>query len=104
MVALGLKITSNLESRVSRPVHIPDTRTHICLYFIAPTGHGLKPIDIEFMRRLHDKVNIIPLIAKADTLTPDEREDFKKEILKEIETHKINIYEFPDHEDEEENR
>ena len=56
------------------------------------------------MRRLHDKVNIIPLIAKADTLTPDEREDFKKEIMREIETHKINIYEFPDHEDEEENR
>merc|ERR1711990_1028414 len=43
----------NQESRVQRPVHIPDTRVHICLYFIAPTGHGLKPIDIEFMRRLH---------------------------------------------------
>jgi len=94
----------NQESRVQRPVHIPDTRVHICLYFIAPTGHGLKPIDIEFMRRLHDKVNIIPLIAKADTMTPDECEDFKKEILREIETHKINIYEFPDHDDEEENR
>ena len=114
----------NSESRVQRPVHIPDTRVHICLYFIAPTGHGLKPIDIEFMRRLHDKgwspvravhcfplvrnkpflVNIIPLIAKADTMTPDECDDFKKEILREIETHKINIYEFPDHDDEEENR
>merc|ERR1712227_381279 len=93
----------NQESRVQRPVHIPDTRVHICLYFIAPTGHGLKPIDIEFMRRLHDKVNIIPLIAKADTMTPDECDDFKKEILREIETHKINIYEFPDHDDEDEN-
>ena len=56
------------------------------------------------MRRLHDKVNIIPLIAKADTLTPDEREDFKHEIMREIEMHKINIYEFPDFDDEEENR
>ena len=37
-------------------------------------------------------------------MTPDECEDFKKEILREIETHKINIYEFPDHDDEEENR
>ena len=53
----------------------------MCLYFIQPTGHGLKPIDIEFMRRLHDKVNIIPLIAKADTLTPQEQEDFKLQIL-----------------------
>lgn len=53
---------------------------------------------------LYFLVNIIPLIAKADTMTPDECDDFKKEILREIETHKINIYEFPDHDDEEENR
>lgn len=46
----------NQESRVNRPVHIHDTRVHVCLYFIAPSGHGLKPLDIEFMRRLHEKV------------------------------------------------
>jgi len=93
----------NQESRVNRPVHIPDTRCHVCLYFIAPSGHGLKPLDIEFMRRLHDKVNIIPLIAKADTLTPDECHEFKKEILREIKQQNINIYEFPDALDEEQN-
>ena len=32
------------------------------------------------MRRLHDKVNIIPLIAKADTMTPDECREFKKTV------------------------
>lgn len=32
------------------------------------------------MKRLHDKVNIIPLIAKADTLTPEECRDFKKTV------------------------
>ncbi|KAF6030433.1 SEPT7 [Bugula neritina] len=63
----------------------------------------LKPLDIEFMKRLHDKVNIIPLIAKADTLTPEECRDFKKTILNEIEKNQIRIYEFPDVEDEEEN-
>ena len=41
---------------------------------------SLKPLDIEFMKRLHDKVNIIPLIAKADTLTPDECREFKKTV------------------------
>ncbi|MGH0143617.1 UNVERIFIED_CONTAM: hypothetical protein FKN15_020578, partial [Acipenser sinensis] len=39
----------------------------------------LKPLDIEFMKRLHEKVNIIPLIAKADTLTPEECQQFKKQ-------------------------
>ncbi len=28
-------------------------------------GHGLNPLDIEFMQQLHDKVNIIPVIAKG---------------------------------------
>lgn len=33
------------------------------------------------MKRLHDKVNVIPLIAKADTLTPEECQLFKKQVL-----------------------
>ena len=43
------------ETRVNR-VTLPDTRVHVCLYFIAPSGHGLKPLDVEYMQRLHDKV------------------------------------------------
>ena len=37
---------------------VPDTLVHACLYFIAPTGHGLKPLDIDFMRRIHNKVKL----------------------------------------------
>ncbi|XP_013784731.1 neuronal-specific septin-3-like [Limulus polyphemus] len=66
------------EQSVSRKKHIPDTRIHCCLYFIAPTGHSLSPLDIEFMRRLDRCVNIVPVIAKADTLTVEERTDFKQ--------------------------
>ncbi|XP_042214713.1 septin-7-like isoform X2 [Homarus americanus] len=87
----------NCESRVNR-TQISDSRVHCCLYFIAPSGHGLKPLDVEFMRRLHDKVNIIPVIAKADTLTPDECQHLKKQVLNEIAQHKIKIYEFPEDE------
>uniref|UniRef100_A0A8C7Y5M6 Septin 7b n=1 Tax=Oryzias sinensis TaxID=183150 RepID=A0A8C7Y5M6_9TELE len=65
---------------------------------------SLKPLDIEFMKRLHEKVNVIPLIAKADTLTPEECQQFKKQIMREIQEHKIKIYEFPETDDEEENR
>ncbi|XP_029298572.1 septin-7 isoform X1 [Cottoperca gobio] len=91
----------NAESRVNRR-QMPDSRVQCCLYFIAPSGHGLKPLDIEFMKRLHEKVNIIPLIAKADTMTPEECQQFKNQIMKEIQEHKIKIYEFPETEDEEE--
>ncbi|CAF1256640.1 unnamed protein product, partial [Didymodactylos carnosus] len=64
----------------------------------------LQPLDIEFMKRLHDRVNIIPVIAKADTLTSDELRIFKKSILQDIHNEKIKLYEFPDCDDDEENK
>lgn len=54
------------------------------------------------VQRLHDKVNIIPVIAKADTLTPEELQQFKKQILNEIAQNKIKIYDFPEPLDDEE--
>ncbi|KAK6968802.1 septin-5, partial [Biomphalaria glabrata] len=52
--------------------NIVDNRVHCCLYFISPYGHGLRQIDIETMKKLHHKVNIVPLLAKADILTKEE--------------------------------
>ena len=54
---------------INRRIRIPDNRVHCCLYFIAPTGHRLKPLDILVMKHLDKCVNVIPVIAKADTLT-----------------------------------
>ncbi|RDD46993.1 Septin-7 [Trichoplax sp. H2] len=82
------------ESRIDREYHIVDTRVHCCLYFIPPTGHSLRPIDIEYMKQLHDKVNIVPIIAKADTMTEDECKGFKRRILKDLRDNKIRIFEF----------
>ncbi|CAG8598089.1 1122_t:CDS:10, partial [Ambispora leptoticha] len=71
---------------------IPDTRIHILLYFIAPTGHALKELDIKALQVLSAKVNVIPVIAKADTLTQDEKAAFKKTILRDIEANNIKIF------------
>ncbi|KAJ6669285.1 hypothetical protein lerEdw1_008094 [Lerista edwardsae] len=81
--------------------HIVDNRVHCCFYFISPFGHGLKPLDVEFMKAIHNKVNIVPVIAKADTLTLKERERLKRRILDEIEEHSIKIYHLPDAESDE---
>lgn len=40
-----------------------DERVHLCFYFIAP--HRLKHIDVEFLKRLQDRVPIVPIIAKV---------------------------------------
>lgn len=89
------------ENRVNRQ-KIVDNRVHACLYFIQPTGHSLKQIDIEFMRQLHTKVNLIPVIAKADTLTDDEVVEFKARILADIAHHQIQIFQAPTYENEDE--
>ncbi|CAO3640576.1 unnamed protein product [Cunninghamella blakesleeana] len=90
------------ENRVNRR-KLVDNRIHACIYFISPTGHALKPLDIEFMRRLHTRVNLIPVIAKADTLTEEEVAAFKERILADINYHNIQIYQAPvyEYDDEE---
>lgn len=91
------------ESGLNRK-NIQDNRVHCCIYFISPFGHGygrpcaqpghrgsvglgspgsprrLRPLDVEFMRALHQRVNIVPVLAKADTLTPAEVERMKNKV------------------------
>ncbi|BFZ18748.1 hypothetical protein BsWGS_21787 [Bradybaena similaris] len=76
--------------------NIVDNRVHCCLYFISPYGHGLRQIDVQTMKKLHNKVNIVPLIAKADILTSQELRRMKNRVLQEIDEYGIHIYEFPD--------
>lgn len=72
-----------------------DTRVHACLYFICPTGHGLKSIDLVCMKKLDSKVNIIPIIAKADTISKTELQRFKIKIMSELVSNGVQIYQFP---------
>ena len=40
----------------------------------------LRPLDIAFMKAVHHKVNIVPVLAKADTLTKKEVLNQKKKV------------------------
>lgn len=44
------------------------------------------------MKKLDKHVNIVPVIAKSDTLTIEERQAFKQRIRDDIAHHKIRIY------------
>uniref|UniRef100_A0A4X1USE1 Septin 5 n=1 Tax=Sus scrofa TaxID=9823 RepID=A0A4X1USE1_PIG len=83
------------ESGLNRK-NIQDNRVHCCLYFISPFGHGLRPVDVGFMKALHEKVNIVPLIAKADCLVPGEIRKLKERIREEIDKFGIHVYQFPE--------
>ncbi|CAF1089040.1 unnamed protein product [Rotaria sp. Silwood1] len=83
-----LKIKRNLSN-------YHDTRIHVCLYFISPTGHSLKALDLVTMKYLDSKVNIIPIIAKSDTISKNELQRFKQNILNELNLAGVKIYRFP---------
>ncbi|KAK9451404.1 Septin-domain-containing protein [Limtongia smithiae] len=85
------------ENKMARQL-IADTRVHACIYFIAPTGHALRPLDIEVMKRLHTKVNLIPVIAKSDILTDEEITSFKARIRADLDHHRITVFETPRYE------
>lgn len=50
------------------------------LHLITVLTPRLRPLDLEFMKRLGRIVNVVPVIAKADTLTLEEREEFKQRV------------------------
>jgi len=82
------------ELTAMRDRYIQDTRIHCCLYFISPTGHSLRPIDVIVMKKLSEVVNVVPVIAKSDSLTLAEREAFKQKIRAELVYHNIRLYPF----------
>uniref|UniRef100_A0A672T7E8 Septin 6 n=1 Tax=Sinocyclocheilus grahami TaxID=75366 RepID=A0A672T7E8_SINGR len=84
------------ELKIKRTLHsYHDTRIHACLYFIAPTGHSLKSLDLVTMKKLDSKVNIIPIIAKSDAISKSELAKFKIKITSELVSNGVQIYQFP---------
>lgn len=86
------------ESRVKRNPRFKDGRIHILIYLVNPTGHGLSEIDVKFLKHVNNLVNIIPVIAKADSLTREELQLNKRLILEDLSNYEINYYRFNEYE------
>ncbi|GEQ68512.1 hypothetical protein JCM33374_g2180 [Metschnikowia sp. JCM 33374] len=82
------------ETRIRRNPRFVDTRVHVLLYFITPTGHGLREMDITCMKRLAKYVNIIPVIGRADSFTESELRYFKTQVRTDIERFNVPTFQF----------
>lgn len=80
------------ELTAQRERFIPDTRVHCVLYFIPPNSQKLKQLDVQALKKLSEIANVVPIIAKSDSLTFEERADFKKLLQTEFVKHGFNIY------------
>lgn len=58
-------------------LHNSAVKLHLLLIGFVCVGHGLKSLDLVCMKKLDTKVNIIPIIAKADTISKSELQRFK---------------------------
>lgn len=84
----------NEECRIKRNPRFKDGRPHACLYFIRATSKGLRELDVEAIKNLSTKVNVIPVIAKSDTLTSDELALNKALVLQGLKANGIAVYDF----------
>lgn len=66
--------------------------------------HSLKPIDIVVLKKLSDVVNVVPVIAKSDSLTLEERLAFKERIKEEFTFHNLKMYPYDNDELDDEER
>ncbi|KAI3388061.1 hypothetical protein SNEBB_003052 [Seison nebaliae] len=83
------------EMKVKINENFMDNRIHCCLYFIRPTGHQMKLLDRIVLKKLCQRVNVIPVIGKSDTMTKHELHEFKRIIRSQLKDDGIILYDFP---------
>ncbi|CAG8671687.1 24630_t:CDS:2 [Dentiscutata erythropus] len=83
------------ETKVKRNPKAQDSQIHACLYFIDNTNNGLTDKDIRILKRLTARVNVIPIVAKADLLTTTQLANLKKAINRDIKQYQIPVFDFP---------
>ncbi|XP_010290177.1 PREDICTED: septin-4-like, partial [Phaethon lepturus] len=84
------RITQTVEI-TKHVVDIEEKGVKLRLTIVDTPGFGDAVNNTEWCR-----VNIVPVLAKADTLTPAEVERMKNKIREEIDHYGIRIYQFPE--------
>lgn len=66
-----------------------DRRIHCLFYFFA--AHSVRDLDLSFLAQLSGTVPIIPVVAKADTMTNDERNQYLSDLHKTIQDLSLSL-------------
>ena len=84
------------ETKIQRNSKFEDCRIHVLFYFIAPNINGMNSLDIEFLKSVHEYINIIPVIGKSDILSNKEISMMRTRFNEQIKEHNISIFNFSD--------
>ncbi|PAA60590.1 hypothetical protein BOX15_Mlig017875g1 [Macrostomum lignano] len=95
---LAKQVTSYVNTRAVNQFDFrpeEDERVHCCLYFLPPIGgRGLRRCDALALKYLEDKVNLVPVLAKADSYTADELNDRKSAVAADLQRFGIAVHQF----------
>lgn len=80
-----------LQEEQPNRTELADNRVNLCLYFLAPSNRVLE-LDITAMKALSTRVNLIPVIGKADSMTPHGLANFKQAIRSTLQAHGIAVW------------
>ncbi|KAI9023755.1 Septin-domain-containing protein [Phycomyces nitens] len=78
------ELTLAEETKIRRDSKALDTHIHACIYFIDTKTSGLSDVDRYVIKLLGSRVNVVPVVGKADTLTQAQRENIKSGFRKEV--------------------
>lgn len=85
----------NRESGVNRR-NIRDNLVHCMFLLVSAINHGLSELDIELLKAVQNKVNVILVITYAELLDPTGRKNVKQSIKETLERNNITLYQVED--------
>lgn len=106
-IPVSTAASSSSSPRAMRELHLSYTGIRSVhkgtIALIVDGFYSLKPIDIVVLKKLSDVVNVVPVIAKSDSLTLEERLASKERIKEEFAFHNLKMYpyEYDELDDEE---
>lgn len=82
------------EQRIKRNPRFEDNRIHVALYFIRTGCNQLQELDIECMKAISARINLLPVISKIDAINENELRTKKSMIENDLRNHDIKIWDF----------
>ena len=73
-------------------MNMRDPRIHACIFFIDPNPEGLGYLDICIMKRVSRLCNLIPVVAKSDTLSEGALEKCRENIQRALVDNDICVF------------
>ncbi len=72
---------------------VTDLRTHLCLFLLPPYGRQIAPaVDIKALQGLGGLVNLVPVVARAESLSPRDCEARAHLVRSTLDTLRVPVY------------